>query len=89
MLKRRLGLKIILIRGMRNIVLAPTLSRKISRARTNETGNNSLSMPKQQLPLRRRRKTSLRCLVSHVVNLFILLRIVLSVQTVKRKRSTS
>jgi hypothetical protein len=79
MLKRRLGLKTILIRGARNIALAPTLSRKISKARTKERGNNSLSMPKQLLPLRRRRKTSLRCLVSHVVNLVILLRIVLSV----------
>jgi hypothetical protein len=87
MLTRRLRLKTILIRGMRNI--APTLSRKLSRARTKERGNNSLSMPKQLLPLRRRRKTSLRCLVSHVVNLVILLRIVLSLQTVKRKRSTS
>jgi hypothetical protein len=46
MLKRRLGLKTVLIRGMRNIALAPTLSRKISRARIKERGNNSLSMPK-------------------------------------------
>jgi hypothetical protein len=41
---------------------------KISRARTKERGNNNLSMPKQLLPLRRRRKICLRCLVSLVVN---------------------
>jgi hypothetical protein len=44
-------------KGTRNIV--PILSRKISGARTKERGNNNLSMPKQLLPLRRRRKTSL------------------------------
>jgi hypothetical protein len=45
-----------------------TLSREISKARTKERGNNSLSMPKQLLPLRRRRKICLRCLVSLVVD---------------------
>jgi hypothetical protein len=44
------------------------LSREISKARTKERGINSLSMPKQLLPLRRRRKMYLRCLVSLVVN---------------------
>jgi hypothetical protein len=40
------------------------LSREISKARTKERGNNSLSMPKQLLRSRRRRKICLRCLVS-------------------------
>jgi hypothetical protein len=44
------------------------LSREISKARTKERGNNSLSMPKKLLPLRRKRKICLRCLVSLVVN---------------------
>jgi hypothetical protein len=37
------------------------LSREISKVRTKERGINSLSMPKQLLPLRRRRNICLSC----------------------------
>jgi hypothetical protein len=49
-------------------IIAPTLSREISKERTKKRRNNSLSIPKQLLPLRRRRKICLRCRVSLVVN---------------------
>jgi hypothetical protein len=49
-------------------IITVTFSREISKARTKERGNNNLSMPKQLLPLRRRRKICLRCLASLVVN---------------------
>jgi hypothetical protein len=62
MLRRRLGLKTTLRRGTRK-KLASTSSRE-TMARTKE--NLSLSMPNQQLPLRRRKKTKQSCLALHL-----------------------
>jgi hypothetical protein len=79
---RRLRLKITLRRGTRK-KLAFTSSRE-TMARTKESLR--LSMPNQQLPSRRRRKTKQSCLASLVESLVILLKSVQSEWTEKNKK---
>jgi hypothetical protein len=67
--------------------LASTSSRETHMARTKES--LSLSMPNQQLPSRRRRKTKQSCLPSLVESLDTLLKSVRSERAEKRKRRMS
>jgi hypothetical protein len=84
MLRRKLGLKTTLRRGTRK-KLVPTSSRE-TMARTRESLSNMLSMPNKILPSRRRRKTKQSYLALRVESLVILLKIVRSERTRKRKR---
>jgi hypothetical protein len=86
MLRRKLGLKTILRRGTRK-KLVPTSSRETV-ARTRESLSIQLSMLNKILPLRRR-KTKQSYLASRVESLVILLKIVQSEQTRKRKRKST
>jgi fructose-1,6-bisphosphatase len=87
MLRRKLKLKTTLRRGTRK-KLASTLSRE-TMARTRKSLSNLLSMPNKILPSRRRRKTKQSYLALCVESLVILLKIVRSEQTRKRKRKST
>jgi hypothetical protein len=85
MLRRKLGLKTTMRRGMRKN-LVPTSSKE-TMARTMKNLSNLLSMPNKILPSRRRRKTKQSYLASYVESLVILLKSVWSERTRKRKKS--